>query len=408
MKFGTWCAAAALCLGPVAPLAAQELPKWLVDAKAREAAPSALVDVTSEDGWLRTKLPGEVRHKVVLENGGYSINILAAEGVTVSCEVLRDSQDLAALLFRTAAISFEGIAKLNGTIDAKVVEASDAGAAGAHPFLSLQWMYRASRQGEARVGGLKQFAAIVDDTVVYCAHDDLGYTRTFETVTRALVVNLRTAVKPTMQTSYQEVSVVSLDGNRVGVTVTRLGKDADGDIKVASSSAMLLQSAPGQLIAQDVSDVQWVRPDGSLINASQAKADNGSLSEDMALQRGDGDRWRATGKIHGKPIDVELLAAPSSHVQLAWARRALMAGDNPVGATREDVTWSSLDLTRLLPTRATVLAAAGPDRFAVREELGGMVIEAVLDRNTGTMTRGRMPLGPRVLEFERIFQQGAF
>lgn len=398
----------ALLCAMAAPSRAQELPKWLTDAKARESRLAEPAEVASEDGWLRTKVPGAVKHKVVLDDGSYSLSIVLDGDITVSCEVMRGSRDMAAMLAQSTKITFGEIEKLNGTVEARALEASDAGAVGPYPFMSLQWLYRASRGGEARVGGLKQYAAVLDGAVVYCANDDLGYVKTFETVTRALTANLRTTGEPAQPAYFREVSVLSVDGTRIGVAVTKLTRDADGDTQVLNMSAMLLQPAPGQVLSQDVSDVQWVRPDGSLINASQAKASNGELSEDMTLKRDDEDRWRVSGKMNGKPIDAELPAPPSSFVEMARARRQLMAQASPVGTTTEAMTWTSLDLTRLLPARATVLAPAGADRYTVREELGGVAIEAVLDGQTGTMASARMPLGPRTLNYERVHRQGDF
>ena len=185
-------------------------------------------------------------------------------------------------------------------------------------------------------------------------------------------------------------------------------RDADGDTQVSNKSAMLLQRTPGQLIYQDVVDIQWVRPDGSLINALQVKAEQGRLSENLRLNPIEEGRWKAVGTLAGKDVEFEMPQAPSSFVALAQARRQLMAAPNPVGTSTEASTWSSLDLSRLLPTRATVLAPAGPSAFAVREELGGVAIEAVLDRKTGTMARARMPIGPRTMTLERVHQHGAF
>ena len=85
-----------------------------------------------------------------------------------------------------------------------------------------------------------------------------------------------------------------------------------------------------------------------------------------------------------------------------------MAQASPVGASTDALTWTSLDLTRLLSARSTVLAPVGTDHYAVREEVGGVAIEAVLDKQTGTMVSAKMPLGPRTMNFERLYRHGDF
>jgi hypothetical protein len=401
-------AAAALLALAAASAHTQEQPQWLTDALAREARLPEPRTVTSVDGRLQANVPGEVQHKVEMQSDAYSLTIQLGKELTVSCEVLRGSRDLAALLTETAEISFGELGKTNGEIEARAVQSTEAGAVGPHPFLALRWLYRAKLKGELRVGGLQQFAADLGDAVVYCANDELGYARTFDAVARALTSGLRLDGKPVQAGYFGEITVISIDGQRVGVASTSLTRDADGDTQVSNKSAMLLQRTPGQLIYQDVVDIQWVRPDGSLINALQVKSEQGKLVENLRLNPVEEGRWKAVGTLAGKDVEFEMPKAPSSFVALAQARRQLMAAPNPVGTSTEASTWSSLDLSRLLPTRATVLAPAGPAAFAVREELGGVAIEAVLDRKTGTMASARMPIGPRTMTLERVHQHGAF
>jgi hypothetical protein len=407
MKTKTFSVCLALITG-LASVRADETPKWLVEAKLREARLPALVQVASEDGWFKTQAPGKVRGKVLKEEGSYSLDIEISKGVTVSCEVIPEPRDLAAFMREVVEISFKRLAEANGTVEARVLEASDAGVAGPHAFLSLRWLYRANRKGELRVGGLKQYIAAVDQAVVYCANDDLGYVKSFDAVAKAMTVHMQTpgaALAP--QAYFREVNVASVDGARVGVVVTSMTRDADGDTEVLNQSAMLLEAAPGQLVAQDVSVIEWVRPDGSLINAIHVSQNNGEVGEDMTLKREAGI-WRASGTLRGKPFNAEIPEAPSSYVQQARTRRGLMAQAQPVGALAEANIWSALDLTRLLPSRVTLLAPVGDTAFTVREEIGGIALDAVLDRRTGTLQSAKMPIGPRVLHFERVHHQGEF
>lgn len=393
------------------PGVAGELPKWLTDAMAREAplpAAETLTAVASADGWFQARVPGVVQHKVVLEEGSYSVAIELGGDVTVHCEVMQDPRDLAALLAETAEISFREIARVNGEVQFRGIDTSDAGAAGPHPYLAVQWIYRVLQGGEQRVGAFKQFAADLGDAAVYCMHDELGYTQTFRTVTQTLARELRVLGKPVAQPYFREVNVLSLNGQRVGVASTTMVRDEDGDTRVMSKGAILVQRAPGQLMSQDTLEVQWVRPDGTLISASQVQVSEGRLTESMTLRQSEDGRWRASGTIAGKAVGFDLPGAPDTNIAQALARRQMLAQDKPVGRSTEGRVWSSLDLTRLLPTRSTVVAAVGDGAYAVREELGSFTLEAVLDRKTGTMMKAKIPMGAMVLDIERILQQGAF
>ena len=386
---------------------AEDAPQWLVEAKARESRLAQPNDVASEDGLLRAQVPGTLKKKVLLEDGSYGVAIGLEAGIEISCEVFPGSHDLAAILAKTSETSFVEIQKVNGTVEARALESSGAGAVGPYPYLSLQWIYRARRNGEARVGSLKQFIAATDDALAYCANDDVGYTKTFETVSRALASSLRlgdSQVKP----YFREISVVSLDGARVGVATTTLTRDEDGDIQVVSKSALLVATAPDQLVSQDVASVEWVQPDGSLINASHAKSSNGKVVERVTLKKQGESPWRISGTLEGKAIDVEVQGTPSSVVAQAWARKRLMAQPKPVGTQTESLAWGSPDLSRFTTSRSTVQAQVGPERFAAREELGGLVLDAVLDAQTGTMFSAKMQLGPRMMHFDRVYRDGEF
>lgn len=398
----------ALLVAGLRPAWAEELPQWLSEALAREVQLPAAKTLSSEDGWLQLRVPGGLAHKIDRVEGSYSLEIKLEGGFTVHCELLPGPRDLAALLAQAAEISFREIAKLNGEIELRSLQASDAGVLGEHPFLSIRWMYRASSKGEQRVGALQQFAADLGHAGVYCANDDLGHHESFRGVAREITESLRIVGEALPQPYFREVSVVSVNGSKVGIASTSLVRDEDGDTKVLTRSALLVQRAPGQLLTQDTADVEWVRPDGSLINASHVKAADGQLSEEMALKLGEEGQWRASGTIAGKAIDVALAGTPSSSLAQAWARRELMARARPLGASTESTVWSSLDPTRLLPARATVVAAEGAQAFAVREELGSVTMQAVLDRRTGTLRSARLPLGALTLDFERVLQQGEF
>ncbi len=388
--------------------AAADPPKWLTDAMAREAKLPPAVAVAGDDGWFQARVPGAVKQTVAREGGGYSLAMQLEGGVAMSCEVLPGSRDLAAFLAETAEISFREIAKLNGEIQARAVDASDAGAVGPHPFLALRWLYRALNRGEQRVGGLQQFVADMGVATLYCAHDELGYSQTFQAVTRAVTTELRVLGERPPEAHFREISVVSLNGNKVGVASTTMVRDAEGDTKVQHKTSILAQRTPGELYTQDGMDVEWVRPDGSLINASQVKASGGQLTENMVLKAIEEGRWRASGTIAGKDVSAELASAPDSFIAQSRARQQMLARDAAVGSSVQGRIWSSLDLTRLLPTRSTVLAAAGDGAYAVREELGSVTLDAVLDRTTGTMRSAKIPMGPLTMHFERILQQGSF
>ena len=124
-----------LCAAALAAQA-EDVPQWLVEAKARESRLAQPTDVASEDGLLRAQVPSTLKKKVVLEDGSYSVAIGLEAGIEISCEVFPGSHDLAAILAKTSETSFVEIQKVNGTVEARALESSGAGAVGPYPYLS--------------------------------------------------------------------------------------------------------------------------------------------------------------------------------------------------------------------------------------------------------------------------------
>jgi hypothetical protein len=383
-------------------------PKWLQEARAREGVLGEVTAIVSEDKWFRAKIPGKVTDKIEFTEGSYTVNV-SVGSATIACEVLREDADAALLIRNAAEISFEQLGKANGKIEAREVEKAFVGAAGSNAYLATQWVYRVENKGEKLLGGLKQFVSVTDAGVVYCAHDELGYTQSFLAVARALAESIENEQSKAKTPYYREISTVHFDGVPAGVTKFSLTRDADGDTQAMVIGSMLLQVSPGKLTTQDSAEVQWIRPDGTLINASQSKVEDGTLTENATLKLDATNKWRAEGDLRGKKFSATIDgSAPNTILQQAYARRELLGQEKAVGAEVAGSIWTSGDLTRFVPIKATVLKALDAERFSVREEMGPVAIDAVIEKSSGMMTNGSIAMGPRTMTIERVYKQGSF
>ena len=111
---------------------------------------------------------------------------------SVHCEVYPEGIDLANALRVTLSNSMVELEKVQGKIEVRALESMDAGAHGAVPYIAPTWLYRAATSEGPKVGGLKQFVMEKGKFGVYCAHNDLGYTRTFANITKAFADSLET------------------------------------------------------------------------------------------------------------------------------------------------------------------------------------------------------------------------
>jgi hypothetical protein len=384
-------------------------PDWLVAARAREGQLRPSKKVKSTDGFFHAQVPAKVVGKIVPDDETYLLRLDVQAGTPVECVVLRHAQDLASFLVGTSNSAYEMIEPPRGKVAAKAVERVDAGAIGASPFLAVDWTHRIEAEGqEPAVGALKQIAASKDGHTVYCVHNEVGYSQTFRKLAEALVSSITFDDTPKTRPYRSEVSTLTLQGMRVAVDEVTYTKDKDGDTQIQHTSAMLLPVGGETLSASDELMIQWVRPDGSLINALQIESDNGQIATQLKLDPRDDGSWSVSGTFKSKPLTVEVPpGAPSTMLSDVIQLRSKMTQQNPVGSVMKVETWlPGVDPSKLLAQELKILRAIDDDRFVAKLEMGGIVADIVVDRSGNTLA-GKLTMGPMKMEIEQVFADGA-
>lgn len=279
-------------------------PKWLKDARARESKSLKAAEIRSQDGWFTARTPGKSVKTIEEGEGSYSVELDIGGDASVYCEVFPKGIDLANALRVTLNNAIAEIESSQGKIEARALEGTDAGAYGPAPYISLTWIYRVATPEGAMLGALKQFVMEKGDLAVYCAHNDLGYTRTFTAITRAFAESIKTR-EPPATPQFVEISTTSMSGTKVGITVSTLERDSEGDARAQQTTAMFIATSDGTVQSHDSMHVSWVRPDGTLINAASTKVSNGELANNLTLTN-DAGTWIVEGEIQGKAVKSAL------------------------------------------------------------------------------------------------------
>lgn len=398
---------ASVALLAVSAVRAEE-PEWLKEARAREGKPLTPITVKSKDGWFTVRVPGKVEGDIVKEQDTYTLNIDVGSDAKISCEVIPDGFDLADMLRRTFDLHMQQVGNALGKVEARELESTDAGAIGGVPFLRANWIYRVNDGKEAQLGALKQVVFEKLGHGIYCAHLDLGYSKTFEGVMRALAASFE-APQVATPPYYLEIATASVGGKKLGVVVTRLDRDTEGDSKATQMSSTLFTEAGGKLHAQDTLRVEWVNADGKLLNASYAVSTNGNIETDAELKRGE-PVWRIQGEAQGSTLDEKLAAdaQPRSWVEQAFELRKLLAAGSPLGVEHHIALWTDADPGKLTDVRTKILAKKGPNTFSAIATAGQFRADLVLDAKNGLPTSADVPLGTQVLHIERVYESGSF
>jgi hypothetical protein len=352
--------------------------------------------------------PGKLVGTIENVEGSYSVELDIGGDANVYCEVYPKGVDLANALRVTLGNAITNIESTQGKIEVRALEGSDAGAYGAVPYITLTWLYRVGTDKGPLVGALKQFVMEKGNLGVYCAHNDLGFTRTFTTLTRAFADSLETQ-EPAATPHYAEISTVALSGARMGVAVSTLERDSEGDVRARQMMAMVIATDDGAVQSHDSTQVDWLRADATLINAAITEVSNGEISNDLGLKYEDGT-WIVEGEVQGKAVKTSLPkdSRPATWVAQAQELRALLAGPDAVGREHTMGIWLAENPEKLTTVKTRILAKQGDKHYTARGDIGALAADLTLDKSSGMATAADVKMGPLNLKIERVHVSGEF
>jgi hypothetical protein len=187
-------------------------------------------------------------------------------------------------------------------------------------------------------------------------------------------------------------------------------RDAEGDSKLVTTTSFAIRLAADTLRTEDIVHVQWVRPDGTLINGNHAVSENGQLETELQLTRADDGKWWVKGKFKGKALEQALAGEgwPASWIEISNQRRQAFGRPNVAGVELVSPMWLTADPTRFLESRTKLHAALDAQRVSATEDLGGVKAEHVLDTATGFPVSTKLELGSLAMQIERVYAKGSF
>ena len=385
-----------------------EEPQWLKDARAREGKVSRAVELKSKDNWFKARVPAKVIGDIEKSEGSYTVQLDIGSEQPAFCEIMPDGFDMADMLRRNLEFTMGQVAEAQGKVELRVLESIDAGVFGNVPYLQTQWVYRVNDGTATRLGGFKQISMEKNDKGIYCAHVDLGYTKTFAAIARAFAETFETT-SDGVAPYYEEIAIATMAGKKIGVALTTLERDKDGDTKAVETTAMLVPTPEGTLHSQDAVHLEWIRPDASLINATHFIAKDGELTTNVSLNVVE-DAWVVAGDLAGKKLNEKLAgdAQPGTWVALAKGLRKLLATDNPVGAEHSMSTWLASDPGRLIDARTKVISKVGSKQFKAQATAGDMNATITIDKDSGTVENAELKMGSMEMKVQRVYLKGSF
>jgi len=301
-------------------------------------------------------------------------------------------------------------AVMNGSVEATVERnakplagsvnyALGNGMIGHVPYLHYEQLYSLGDGSQKVLGVVKGLSAQTDKSLQICVHNELGYRETFFSAF-ASFVRAFSAQDP-RDAFFESIYRLYVNDVSMGISRERFTLDADGDIFIQVTNALLLPVDAANVSRTDSVSIAWSVPDGSLINTSVYSIENSSLASELELGRSE-DKWMVNGIIQGKPISVNLeyddwlLTEYGVYLETAAALDTgepagelhLWLPENPTATTR----------VRIDPVQDN------PDTNVVVEV--GPVVVNMLAKANGVMIKGVMQQGPLTLNMEPIYVRG--
>lgn len=378
-------------------------PSWLKKEFRKEKKRLRDSPIDVGEGLMRTRLPGRQQGKPEAFEGGWLLTTDIGSDTVMECWLMEEAQDLAAFAVNLAEIHIENAVEANGPESGRTVWAVDAGIAGNYPWLALEWFYAVGEESNKRAGLVKVRTADLGAMTLACAHNALGFQDTFDRAFRTVVENAEVAPVE-MPPFYDELFLVSIGEQNVGMIRSSLAKDEEGDTRSLVVESALLPIDAKTVSTSDSYGTTWSRPDGSVISAYNAAAENGALISELSLTQSQDGEWRVSGTVQGKEIDsvVSGDGPPMSDVRQMQIARDLQA------STEEDDASLALwlpdaDPTRFLPSTLTLDRERGEGHG--RLQMGPMTMDAQFDEH-GAMIQARFNVGATEMLLTRIWKEG--
>ncbi|MEO1367106.1 MAG: hypothetical protein AAFX50_07995, partial [Acidobacteriota bacterium] len=381
---------------------------------AREIEPLPATAVGSEDGFFTARLPATLIQPVQAMDDLYRLTLDFGAGPEelAECYVFRNNLDLASSLVAFSDEVWKALGKNVGTIEAKAIYSIDAGGVGSSPYMGLDWLYRATPEGgQPLAGQVKHVVASKQGYALYCQSSTVGYDDAFFGLFRSLVASVRFQDVAAAEPYFEELSLLSIGGQAVGIAHSANRLDADGDVEMKAALAMLLPVDDQTLQASDAVSVEYSTTSGEIISAVEVEASGGEVETQLLLSRSE-TGWQVDGTLQGKELTAELGAADlqSDLRQRVQLREFLAAPPS----TEESAGAPSLTFADWIPSvdptviSETEIAVTGEDSEgpAVRVVSGSTSFAAVVDPESLSLVKMTLPLGAQSMEIERVYSRG--
>ncbi len=396
---------AVILLAPTAVHAQSvDLPEWMQKDMQREKKSLKFREVIAGENAYMFELPGKAEAPAAFD-GGWYVSTDIKSGSPVECYIFDEEEDLASLVLRVNDIIISNMATTYEKPEqVRSLYGIDAGGIRDTPYLSLEMLYMLGDENTQGVAGLsKTLVATKGETSVACSHNEIGYRDTFMQIFERFIASL-SATQQELEPYYTELTIQSLNDLNVGFFKMTIARDDEGDSLTIVDSAAVIPISTSDLASSDSTLYSWTRPDGTLISATSADAENGEITTNVRIQRNEDGDWLIYGLFQGEEIEYVIDGEETligEHGSMLKTRDLLASDDDQTTFK----TWvPAADPGKLLAMTIQRVPDIADDAATV--SIGPITLTGRFDDN-GSAARANMQIGPVNMLLERVWADGS-
>lgn len=359
--------------------------------RARESTLPKAAELLAPDGSFRAQAEGGLSGALEKVEGAWYGTFDIGTDEPAECLFFAEEKDAATSLVALAEGFFSELGKTR-KLGKRQVLAIGGGAVGPSPYLGIDWLVVL----DSLVYQVKFKFANKQDRAIYCSHGETGYAKSFDTFFRSILRSFSAGGETAAQ--YRDVSLISLGELTVGYQTLTITRDDAGDIATVVNGSTLVPAAADTVIASDDYNLEWSRPDGTLINQVSISSDGTNLTQlELGPSRAG---WNVSGKMQGKTVARSFqseLPLLSTHGEYRLIRRVAS------GEFSDDVSYARW-MGPVHPTAPTPHVARSLGGSRVQVDAGPIASEVEVDQQG--IARGTIRMGRVEMDVKRVYVEG--
>lgn len=397
----------ASCAHPGRKVQTKEKPQTMQEAMMRESTGLTPHKTTSSDNELEFTVQSRKAPVIELVNEKTSYHYVRIDiGAKAPMECYFYKGDISPA---TAIRSLTGLILSNKDVVGKVLATQTSMVGAGHiqgnPFLMLQTAFAVDDAGQRLTGNMKAMVATKDVGNVVCAHNEVGYQKTFADRFEEVVSSFEFLKAPKPPILYKDVIVLTLKNLPIGYVVNYLTGGGQVNTKGWISKTSFLLPSEQDVYADDDMSLELSTKNGIVAYGFYKSEQGGKLDHAVEIKTDDGKNYVVLGTKQDQK--VETLMQTKAGVISNYEHTKLIKKRFVDQHLQQFTVPAYLpDTDAFKPTSLkTTLKKKNADGLLISIQSGKEVYTSVVRKDGGTEAL-KIPAGESEVEGKKVYSMG--